>query len=168
MASKKNRPSPKAPPSPRIPVPQTSPWAIRIRAAVIVLAGILAYWNSLSGPFILDDQGTVVENLNIRQLSPLTTVLFPPANSSVAGRPIVNLSFAVNYALGGLDGRGYHAWNLAIHLICALLAFGVIRRTLELPRVRDRVGARPVHLAFAVGLVWTLHPLNREVVDYLA
>src|SRR5215471_13140603 len=148
MASKKNRP-PKAPPTAQIPASQTSPWAIRIRAAVIVLAGALAYWNSLSGPFILDDQGAIVENVNIRQLWPLTQVLFPPANSSVAGRPVVNLSFAVNYALGELDVRGYHLLNLAIHLICALLAFGILRRTLDLPRVRDRIGARPIDLAFA-------------------
>src|SRR5439155_6472077 len=94
-------------------------------------------------------------------------VLVPERDTAIAGRPIVNLSFAINYAIGGLDGRGYHLGNLAVHLACALLAFGVVRRTLELPRIRDRFGGRAADIAFAVALLWTVHPLNSEVVDYI-
>src|SRR5205809_7315672 len=109
---KKNRPSPTPPSTQTAPPGVANSPAIRLRAAIIIVAGLLTYWNSLSAPFILDDQGTIVENQSIRQLWPPTTVLFPPANSSLAGRPVVTLSFAVNYALGGLDVRGYHAFNV--------------------------------------------------------
>ena len=80
---------------------------------------------------------------------------------------MVNLSFAVNYAIGGLSVRGYHVGNIAIHIACALLAFAVVWRTLEWPRVRARLSGHSVDAAFAIALLWTVHPLNTEVVDYL-
>jgi hypothetical protein len=148
----------------QLPVSATS---LRIRAGLILLAGALTYWNSLSGPFIFDDQHSVVENRQIRQLWPLTSVLFPERESPVAGRPLVNVSFAINYAIGGLEVRGYHMWNVATHLLCAWLLFGVVRRTLGLPSLQARFGSWSADLAFATALIWVLHPLNTEAVDYL-
>jgi tetratricopeptide (TPR) repeat protein len=132
-----------------------------------VLVGVLAYANSLTGAFVLDDQSTIVDNQQIREWWSPSSVLAPEANTAIAGRPIVNLSFAANYAAGGLDVRGYHVMNIAIHLACALLAFGVVRRTLELPRMRAVFGASSANLAGAVAVLWVVHPLNSEVVDYL-
>jgi hypothetical protein len=102
-----------------------------------VLAGVLVYSNSLSGPFVYDDQLSIVENRYIRQLSSPSRLFFPERELPVAGRPLVNVSFAINYAIGGLEVRGYHVWNVAIHILCALLLFGVVRRTLDLPRLRS-------------------------------
>jgi tetratricopeptide (TPR) repeat protein len=79
----------------------------------------------------------------------------------------VNLSFAVNYALGGLDVRGYHLVNVGIHVLCGLLVFGLVRRTLDLPRVRTHFSASAPAMPLAVALLWVVHPLNSEVVDYL-
>jgi len=132
----------------------------------VVLAGALAYGNSLSGPFVFDDFGAVVENVRIREW-PSVRVLFPAREAPTAGRPLVNASFAINYALGGLEVRGYHIWNLAVHLLCGALVFACVRRTLEWPRVPDRLKPRSLDLAFAVAILWTLHPLNSEVVDYV-
>jgi protein O-mannosyl-transferase len=137
------------------------------RAAVIALAVALTYANSLRGPFVIDDQAAIVQNEQIRELSRLGDVLFPESESPVAGRPLVNLSFALNYAAGGLDVRGYHAVNIALHLACALLAFGLIRRTIELERLRRHFDGSSINLAFAAALLWAVHPLNSEVVDYL-
>src|SRR5262249_58724010 len=60
-----------------------------------------------------------------------------------------------------------HVLNVAVHLVAALLLFGVVRRTLELPRLRARVGASARSTAFCVALLWAVHPLNTEAVDYL-
>jgi Flp pilus assembly protein TadD len=48
-----------------------------------------------------------------------------------------------------------------------LLLFGVLRRTFELPAIRDRLGPSGVDVAFAATVVWAVHPLNSEVVDYI-
>ena len=68
---------------------------------LIITAGIGAYYNSFQGPFILDDLPYVLENPHIRHLWPIGDALLPSAKSFVEGRPIVNFSLAVNYALGG-------------------------------------------------------------------
>ena len=106
----------------------------------------------------------IQNNPTIRHLWPLWGVLRPPLDQgiTVEGRPIVNLSFALNYALGGTRVWGYHAVNLAIHAAAGCALFGVVRRTLR------RIGqAGSLGLAFAAALLWTVHPLQTEAVTYL-
>ena len=133
---------------------------------MILCAGAAAYANALAGPFVFDDSLSIVENLQIRRVW-TPAVLFPARELPVAGRPIVNLSFAINYAVGGLDVRGYHVWNIATILLCGLVLFGIVRRTLELEGLKSRFGRNAANLAFASGLIWVLHPLNTEAVDYV-
>jgi len=69
---------------------------------------------SLSGPFVFDDTASIVENPTIRHLWPIGPVLTPPyvAAETVGGRPVLNLSFAINYLFGGASPLGYHAlWS---------------------------------------------------------
>ena len=134
---------------------------------IIVCSGLAVYWNSLGAPFLFDDDLSIVNNPQIRQLTDLARVLSPPRATPVAGRPLVNLSFAVNYALGGLDVSGYHLVNLGIHLLAALVLFGIVRRTLNLPALQVEFGRHSLGLAAACALIWALHPLQTEVVDYL-
>ncbi|MDP7162787.1 MAG: tetratricopeptide repeat protein, partial [Phycisphaerae bacterium] len=74
---------------------------------------------------------------------------------------------AVNYAIGGLDVRGYHVFNLAVHILAALTLFGVIRRTLGLSVVPEYIAAASLPLAFVAALIWTVHPLATEAVTYI-
>ena len=104
---------------------------------------------------MFDDDHAIVVNEQIRHIS---TSLSPTEQGSpLAGRPVVSLTFAVNYALGGLDPRGYRLVNIAIHVTCALLLCAVAARTL---RVREA--------AFAIALIWMVHPLATEPVDYVS
>jgi Flp pilus assembly protein TadD len=135
---------------------------VRYHAVLLVVAGALAYAGSLSNPFLYDDQTAIVNNPTIRALSPRPAVLSPPRDTPVAGRPLVNLSLALNYSSSGLDVTGYHLTNVALHLLVALTLFAIIRRTWAGGAPRDADG-----FAFACALVWVLHPLNSEVVDYV-
>jgi hypothetical protein len=139
-----------------------------MRALLLIIAIALTYANSLANPFILDDQATVVQNPQIRDLSRVRDVLVPAPESPIAGRPLTSLSFALNFAAGGLDVRGYRSVNLALHLTCALLLMLLVRRTLELPRVGGRLRVRPADLACAAALLWGVHPLTSEVVNYIS
>ncbi len=140
---------------------------VAIRAAVIVVAGVIVYSNSLAAPFIFDDRTAILDNQQIRQLWPLSVPLSPPNNTPVAGRPIVNLSFALSYAIGGLDPRAYRLTNLAIHMLAALTLFGLVRRTLLLPSLRTEVRGHATTLAWSAALIWALHPLPSETIDYV-
>ena len=137
-------------------------------AACLPLAGIAVFANSLSIPFVYDDHLTVVDNPHIAHLWSLSHALatFPP--SPVAGRPLVGFSFAVNHALGGLAPSGYHALNLAIHVCAAMLLCGIVRRTLARPAASPQFRAAADPIAFASALIWLIHPLQTEVVDYVS
>ena len=130
---------------------------IWLGAAALVLLGALAYANSLAGVFIIDDYYTIVDNPDIRM--PLSASLARSSwgESAVLGRPLVALTFAINYSLHGLDVAGYHIGNMAVHLLCALVLFGLVRRI-----------SHSVVFAFVCASVWMLHPLNSEVVNYIS
>jgi tetratricopeptide (TPR) repeat protein len=135
---------------------------------LVIAAGLLAYHNSFTGPFILDDVPSILANPTIRQLWPIWPVLSPPATAGVGGRPVLNLSFAINYAFGATSVEGYHALNLAIHLLAALTLFGVVRQTLRQPALRERFGTAANALALATAVLWTVHPLQTEAVTYVS
>jgi tetratricopeptide (TPR) repeat protein len=137
---------------------------VRWRALVLILACAAAYANALHAPFILDDTTAIEDNLTIRSLP---GSLVPPRETATDRRPVVNLSLALNYAYGGLDVTSYRVVNLALHLACALLLFGIVRRTLALPAIAPAIGGAAVDVAWMVALVWGLHPLNSEVVNYI-
>jgi len=132
-----------------------------LAGGIIVLAALAAYYNSFSGPFIFDDRPAITENPTIQHL---WSALAPPPKGGVLGRPLVNFSLALNYAVGGLQVWGYHAMNLAIHMLAGLTLFGIVRRSLRQPVLSKRFGDAALSLAFAVALLWTVHPLLTESV----
>jgi hypothetical protein len=138
--------------------------------APVLIAAVTAaaYCNSLAGPLIFDDTAAIVDNSTIRQLWPIWKPLCPSRTCvGVGGRPLLNLSLAINYAISGCAVWSYHVVNLAIHILAALLLFGVVRRTLLLPTMRDRWGEAALPLAFVVALLWAIHPLQTESVTYI-
>lgn len=147
------------------PTAQPRAWA-RLVPFLLAAACAAVYANSLNGPLLFDDQRTIEENASIRDLTALGTVLRPPEQTPVHGRPLANLTFAINFAIGGLDVRGYHFVNLAIHILTALALLGVLRRTWAR---RPPGGDDQTANAFALiaTLAWAIHPLNSEVIDYV-
>jgi hypothetical protein len=103
--------------------------------AGLVVAAIAIYANSLSGPFVFDDLLSIPQNPTIRNW--LTSFAPPGDGVTVTGRPVLNLSFALNYALSGVHVWSYHALNLLIHLLAGLTLFGIVRRTLRILRLRS-------------------------------
>ncbi|NQU10155.1 tetratricopeptide repeat protein, partial [bacterium] len=146
-------------PNRRIPWRRLGPW-------LLVLVVFLAYANSLSAPFLFDDVAAIVENPTIRQLWPPPGPLRTPPGSAACGRPVVNVTLAVNYALGGLQVRGYRLVNTGLHALAACLLFGLVRRTLSGPRLGPRWGHDARSLALALAAIWAVHPLQTSTVTY--
>ncbi len=151
-------------PAPSLPPATATPTAIW--AGIILLSVFLAYANTFKVPFIFDDIPGIEDNKSIRTLWPLGPVLQPPSDggTGVSGRPIVNLSLALNYAISGKNPWSYHVANTLIHGLAALALFGVVRRTLTGPVLREKWGAHATPVAFAGALLWALHPLQTESV----
>lgn len=139
-----------------------------LAAAVLILAaGLAAYSNSFQGVFVFDDEPAIARNENLRTLWPLTRAMSAPEDTTLSGRPVAALSFAIDHAIRGGSLPGFHATNLAIHLIASLLLFGIVRRTLETEALGDAVRAGASGLALATALLFVVHPLQTGAVTYL-
>jgi len=122
-----------------------------------------AYLNSFQGRFLFDDRRNIVNNAGLRRLWPPQAVLSLQPRT----RAVVHLSLAINHAIDGYNPRGYHAFNLAVHLLAGLALFGVIRRTLLSGPLRGRFGDASFGLALAVAMIWMVHPLQTQSVTYV-
>jgi len=149
------------------PVPAAPPGKVWAAKGLLVVAVCAAYANSFRGPFIFDDGPSIVDNQSIRDLGSPSVLAAPPTAITTTGRPVVNLSLAINYAIGGLAVEGYHVVNLALHVLAAIVLFALVRRTLLLPMLSAQFGAAATGLALAVALLWAIHPLQTESVTYI-
>ena len=129
---------------------------------------LIAYINSFRVPFLMDDDGAVLKNPSVSNLADLGTVLWPSDGMTTAGRPLLNLSFAINHALGGESVAGYHAVNLLVHLLASLTLFGIVRRTLGLVRMPPATRDAAWVVALVSALWWSLHPLQTASVTYIS
>lgn len=140
---------------------------VLVVAAVIILAGLLSYSRALPYPFIFDDEEAITENPYVRSIWPVSAAMSAPAQSPVAGRPIVSLTLALNFHFGGLHPAGYRAFNILVHVLAGLTLFGIIRRTLLGKLLSEQFGQAATPLAAAATLAWLLHPLQTESVTYV-
>lgn len=154
-------------------------------AVLIVAAVVMAYANSFAGAFQFDDIPAIVENPTLRTPTHLAGLLAPPGDQAgtVGGRPLLNLSLALNYQLGGTRVWGYHLFNLLVHAGAALLLYGIVRRTLQRKAARRSgvgvaaTGRQPWEspwsgpegglVAFFSALLWAVHPLQTAAVTYV-
>jgi len=141
---------------------------------LILLVTVLVYLPGLPGPFLFDDHAHVSRNVqvHITDLGPAS--LAQAWNSSLAAglgkRPLAQLSFGINHALAGLDTFSYKATNLAIHLLCGLLIYALVRqltRSLAHGREPLRQQGESPWPALLVTALWLLHPLNLTPVLYV-
>jgi len=159
--------------------------------ALIVVAGLAAYSNSLRGEFFeYDDVESIRDNPHIRRLWPPSEALSLPlwdTGATVDARPVLSLSFALNHALFGPAPWGFHVVNVAIHIAAGLLLFGIVWRTIEGLPIEDcrlKIWPKPdgvgklsvksaivnrqssIAIALSIALLWVVHPLHTEAVTY--
>ncbi len=127
------------------------------------LAVAIAYAGSLTSPFLFDDLHLIVHNAYIKSLRQVWSCVAAPSVTSVAGagsmfRPLVLWSYALNYAVGGLNPVGYHAVNLWLHWLNVLLVYLLL----------TRVAGSARGVALLASLLFAVHPLNSQAVVHLA
>jgi tetratricopeptide (TPR) repeat protein len=157
MSRRARRKDPEPPPPAAPPAGPSRRWLDR---APLVAAAVAAatYAPSLFGGFLYDDGELIVRNPSIRSLRALSTVLaYEPA------RPLLNLSWALNYAVSGLDPWSYHLVNVLIHAAnAALLA------SLFLWMGRKSGRAAPEAAALVGACLFAASPMAAETVAYVA
>jgi protein O-mannosyl-transferase len=143
-------------------------WLVLACFALLAAGTVAIYLHTFDDPLIQDDAPAITDNPSIRRLWPIWPVLSPPSDAPVAGRPLLSLSYALNYAAGGTAVSGYHAVNLLIHVLAAWTLFALVRRTLLVPTLVARFGSAATPLALVVSALWAWHPLQTESVTYIS
>lgn len=128
------------------------------RFAILAIAAIafLVFANSLWNGFALDDVPIVKENPAIRRLSNLRAIFgngYWPENKVFLYRPLVILSYALNYAVAGVRPFTYHLVNVLLHAGNSALVYCLFVALFK---------ARGVALAGAAA--FALHPIHTEAV----
>jgi tetratricopeptide (TPR) repeat protein len=125
-------------------------------AAALVVAFVV-YAPSLNGDFVFDDRTlpmlrTDAANLRLRQ-------------DWLGARPLLMLTYWLNYKSSGLDPAAYHAVNVFLHAACAVLVFFIVKRILLIGGAG--ASASPPAALFGAAL-FLLHPIQTEAVSYIA
>lgn len=155
-------------------------------AAIVLMASIGVYLNSLENAFVYDDMGQVLENRWItdihfaRDIFTSNVWSFGPRTVSNYYRPMMHLIYMFNYYVFGLTPRGFHLVNVAFHAANSLLVFVVAKRLLAacFASEGDRTLAASSHSqpsslyqslpAFAASLLFAAHPVHTEAVAWVA
>ncbi|MFA5059671.1 MAG: tetratricopeptide repeat protein [Candidatus Omnitrophota bacterium] len=144
------------------------------RHVVILIALIVAvYANSLGNGFVWDDFLVIAGNNFVKSWSNFPLIfsrdyLTSPDEVSYLGqcfsgageatyRPVVTISYFVDYFLFGRNPFGYHLVNLLFHIFNSVLAYFLARMILK-----DARGA------FFAALFFGLHPIQTEAVNNIS
>lgn len=133
---------------------------------LFILLGIGIYFNSLHNGFHYDDRHHIVQNPYIQNPGNILHFFTDHRTfSTLSGvfrhyRPLLLVSYAVNYYFGKLDPMGYHLVNLGFHIGSAFLLFLIIGKM-----VKGVDGS--FFSGLAAGLLFLTTPFNSEVVNYI-
>jgi len=125
--------------------------------ALIPVLPVLIYLNSLGNTFVYDDYLTITNNYFIREwryLSAFFNQKYFAISNELTYRPVVTLSYFVDYAIWQLRPCGYHLTNLIIHTLNVYLVYFTAYHLLK-----NRT------TAFISCLLFSIHPIFSEAVN---
>jgi protein O-mannosyl-transferase len=131
------------------------------RLAIITILILAVYGNTLKNGFVWDDTEIIVDNPLLEKIGNIPRLLLAEDRFAEAStgyyRPVTYLSFALDRAVWGLNPVGYDLTNIVLHILAALLFYGVVSALFK----RD-------NLAFVAALLFALHPVVGETVNFHA
>lgn len=145
-----------------------------VLTCAIVTAAALVYSNTLENGFHLDDTHGIRDNVWVRSLRHVPRYFIDPHTLStypdqVDYRPLLQTTFALNYAISKYDPWSWHIVNFALHVV---VAFGVLRlgllllgsrRWTEIPFVDRSLGDE---VSSAAAILFSVHPLGAVCINY--
>ncbi len=139
------------------PVARLNPKLLYILLSLIPLCVFL---NTLQSGFVYDDIGVIEDNYFIRSLQNVPKIFskdyFHLANE-LSYRPVVTLSYFLDYAIWRLNPFGYHLTNVVLHTINCFLLYAVV---LQLARMRS--------VALLSAILFSMHPCVTEAVNAIS
>jgi hypothetical protein len=128
---------------------------------------VLVYLPTFSGEFIMDDKSFIENNSSIKENQSLVSYFTQEdgATETWEGdvehtgyyRPLINLTYRIDYMLWGMNPIGFRTSNVILHILSCLFLYNII-----IVLVNDRKAA------FLATIIFALHPVNTEPVSWIA
>ena len=144
--------------APRTDKSRGTPTPVWFGMLIVVLAGIVVYWNSFDVPLVFDDYLSVQNNADVR----FGDALRP---GTLGGRSLLYVTFAINYALHEQDVWGYHFVSLLLHLLNGILVLFSAEHVLRRVEVDD---SRVRAYAVLAATFFAVHPVQTQAVTYIS
>jgi tetratricopeptide (TPR) repeat protein len=144
--------------------------------ALLFFLVFLIYGNTFQASWHLDDYHNIINNprLKIENLQPQSIVQTFYASfdrgqysKSKIYRPVVCLTFALNWYFGQSNPVGYHLVNLAVHFMTAFLLFLTIFSLFESPNLRGKYKGSEYFIALLAAVLWVINPIQTQAVTYI-
>jgi protein O-mannosyl-transferase len=133
-----------------------------LQKLILVAVIALVYGNTLQNSFHFDDIPSILEKPWVRGLDKIPEFIF-----SIFQRPLVILSFNINYAISEFEVWSYHLFNIIFHILVTLLVYQFAQRVLGF--LQDlKPQKSPTFFPFFAALIVALHPLNTQSVTYIS
>jgi len=146
--------------------------AKRLQLLIIVLSIFIVDANTLFNQFVYDDNLQVVDNVWITNVKYMPDIFNNDATHSLLKgasnyyRPLMNIIYMINYYLFGLKPWGFHLVNVLLHVGVTILVFSVI--SLLIIKDKSTPSRSFLSIPFVASLIFAVHPINTEVVAWVA
>ncbi len=150
-----------------------------ILPVIVFSLSFTIYLNNLENSFHYDDKHNIKENPYISSLSNvprffLDSKTFTKKEVKGMYRPLLMTTYAINYRIGKLNVSGFHLANNSIHALNALFIYLIsllllkIEGDNKITSVNKTTKVNTEWYAFAAGLVFGLHTINTQAVNYIS
>ena len=134
---------------------------------IIIALGFIVYSNSLFNGFAFDDLWQIQNNTKVHSLSSIPSIFIgstfgyvnpgdQPTNLFYYYKPFMTLGFNLIYAISGATPFSFHFVQILMHILVSILIFKLFSRYFQ------------KKLSLFLSLVFLVHPINTETVDYIA
>jgi Flp pilus assembly protein TadD len=140
--------------------------------ALLAFGLAVSYSNGFGIGFYFDDTYGISNNPAIRSLRNIPSFFVNPhaiwtEPTQVDLRPVLLITYAVNYAISGVQPWSYHVLNLILHFIASVLVFILVRDHIWWPASERGADGTARIPAAAAALFFALAPLNSQPVNYI-
>jgi protein O-mannosyl-transferase len=129
-----------------------------LKIALPLLFVLAVYFQSIGNPFSRFDDPFILEFYGINSTLSFLNVITP--GSGFYYRPLVTFSYWLDFKLWGLDPTFMHLENIIFHLVNVFLVFLIASRVPASSEYKS--------LPFLCALLFGLHPINSESVNWIA
>lgn len=152
-----------------------------IAITIILIASFGIYANTLFNGFVYDDVDQVLKNPWITDVKHIPAILFSPVWSFLKEfedvktnyyRPMMNLIYMAEYHIFDLKPWGWHLVNILFHAVNSSMVFLIalaLFSTTDTSAIQKTKEQRTSLLpAFLTAMLFASHPINTEVVAWVA